>query len=239
METSLTLDRRFAIIDEWILDLPISDRAIRLYAILARYADYETNKAFPSRKTLAARLRCSAASVDRASQELIEHGVMTKRQRHNSSLVYVLRITPEGVSTGAKGGSSPVTRGVLTRDDLTITTKREPKNVIAKKKFDASKYEPSEKIRETFASKYPGLDLESELEAFRDHHLSKGSSFKDWDAAFRTWARNASKWLPKHVKDAGKPAEGPGRNQWKLWYHEQDDHTFCNPGEFGHRKVEE
>ncbi len=29
---------------------------------------------------------------------------------------------------------------------------------------------------------------------FRDHHLSKGSRFKDWDAAFRTWIRNELKF---------------------------------------------
>lgn len=38
------------------------------------------------------------------------------------------------------------------------------------------------------------LDLEREVEQFRDHHDSKGSTFKDWDAAFRTWLRNAAKW---------------------------------------------
>ena len=67
MEQSIRLERRFAIIDEWLLDLDISDRAVRLYAVLARYADSETLKAYPSRGTLAERLRCSKASVDRAA----------------------------------------------------------------------------------------------------------------------------------------------------------------------------
>ena len=227
MEAEVRLDRRFAIIDEWILDLPISDRAIRLYAILARYADYQTHKAFPSRQTLAERLRCSPASIDRASLELIEHGVMTKQQRPNSSLVYILRTTPEGVSTGDEGGSSPVMRGVITGDDLTRTTKQEPKN--DGKTLKAKSYEPSDSLRTSFAEKYPGLRLDTELEAFRDYHIAKGSSFKDWDAAFRTWCRRSLSWLPE---SRGKTAEGPGRNHWKLWYHEQGDHSFCNPGEF-------
>ena len=29
---------------------------------------------------------------------------------------------------------------------------------------------------------------------FLDHHISKGSQYKDWDAAFRTWMRNAIEW---------------------------------------------
>jgi hypothetical protein len=129
MEQTITLERRFAIIDEWVLDLNISDRAVRLYAVLARYADSETHKAYPSRGTLAERLRCSKASVDRAAQELVDAGAMTKKQRHNSSVVYTLQVSSplmRGVVTGDEGGSAPVMTGVLTGDDLTRTTEQEP-----------------------------------------------------------------------------------------------------------------
>jgi hypothetical protein len=30
--------------------------------------------------------------------------------------------------------------------------------------------------------------------AFRDHHLARGTTFKDWQAAFRTWIRNEKKF---------------------------------------------
>lgn len=129
MEQSIRLERRFAILDEWLLDLDISDRAVRLYAVLARYADSETHKAYPSRGTLAERLHCSKASVDRAAQELVDSGAMTKQQRHNSSVVYTLQVSSplhRGVLTGDEGGSAPVMTGVLTGDDLTITTELEP-----------------------------------------------------------------------------------------------------------------
>lgn len=129
MEQSIRLERRFAIIDEWVLDLNISDRAVRLYAVLARYADSETHKAYPSRGTLAERLRCSKASVDRAAQELVDAGAMTKKQRHNSSIIYTLQVSApmtRGVVTGDEGGSALVMTGVLTGDDLTITTELEP-----------------------------------------------------------------------------------------------------------------
>lgn len=131
METTITSDRRFAIVDEWVLDLPVSDRAIRLYAVLVRYADHQTHKAFPSRRTLAERLRCSMKSVDRAVQELIEAGALSKEQRFNSSLVFTIHTVSSGLSrgvdTGDEGGWTPESRGVDTGDDLTITTKREPK----------------------------------------------------------------------------------------------------------------
>ena len=42
-----------------------------------------------------------------------------------------------------------------------------------------------------------GLNVHKEFAAFRDHHIAKGSTFKDWDAAFRTWLRNAVKFAAK------------------------------------------
>jgi hypothetical protein len=38
------------------------------------------------------------------------------------------------------------------------------------------------------------LDLVAETEQFEDHHRAKGSKFLDWDRAFNTWLRNASRW---------------------------------------------
>ena len=125
MEQSIRLERRFAIIDEWLLDLDISDRAVRLYAVLARYADNDTHKAYPSRDTLAERLRCSTKSVDRAAQELLDAGAMTKQHRHNSSIIYTLQVV-EGGGHHSPGGSSPVSRGVDTGVELTRTTKLKP-----------------------------------------------------------------------------------------------------------------
>lgn len=33
-----------------------------------------------------------------------------------------------------------------------------------------------------------------ELDAFRDHHLARGNTMKDWDRAFYTWLRNAKRF---------------------------------------------
>lgn len=39
-----------------------------------------------------------------------------------------------------------------------------------------------------------GVESEREAEQFRDHHAARGSTFVDWDAAFRTWLRNAGRF---------------------------------------------
>jgi hypothetical protein len=71
-------DERFAIVPEWVLDLPVSDRAIRLYCTLGLYADYNSGHCNPGRKRLAARLgNCSVDSVDRAKKELVQHDAIT------------------------------------------------------------------------------------------------------------------------------------------------------------------
>ena len=235
MDTHIRVDRRFAIIDEWVLDLDISDRALRLYAILMRYADKDTHKAFPSRKTLAGRLRCSAASVDRASMELIDAGLLSKEQRHNNSLVYTLHSSPvqTPIITHDDTLSSPVQTAIVTGDDLTRTTKQEPKNDIAKKATRMpTDWQPSPEVQDTFSQKWPSLSFFAELEAFTDHHTAKGSTFKDWDAAFRSWCRNAVKWQTPAQRKAETPTPGPGKREWVKDMHMMGEHWACEPGEF-------
>lgn len=41
------------------------------------------------------------------------------------------------------------------------------------------------------------LDWRTEAAQFADHHRARGSTMKDWTAAWRTWMRNAGKWQPK------------------------------------------
>ena len=136
MNDTLTAELRFSMIPEWILDSGISDKAIRLYCVLARYADNETHQAFPSRETLAKRMGCHAKSVDRAASELLKIGAVTKKQRHNSSLVYTLMMS-RGVDKGVQGVATPVSRGVDTDVHLTRTTEQEPvERKLLNKGFD-------------------------------------------------------------------------------------------------------
>ena len=52
----------------------------------------------------------------------------------------------------------------------------------------------SDELKARMESEYPALDVNAEVLAFVDYHTAKGSTFKDWNAAFRTWCRNANKW---------------------------------------------
>lgn len=48
------------------------------------------------------------------------------------------------------------------------------------------------------------VDLAAETQQFLDHHRAKGSTFKDWTAAWRTWMRRTEKYAPKQPANAGR-----------------------------------
>ena len=47
-----------------------------------------------------------------------------------------------------------------------------------------------------------GVNVDDELAAFTDHHSANGSTFIDWQAAFRTWTRNAAKFARRDQRNA-------------------------------------
>ncbi len=249
MKETIDTDIRFSIVPEWVLYSDISDKALRLYAILARYADNDTLQAFPSRALLAERANCSSKSVDRAVEELVGIGAIKKQQRvkdgvYQSSLFTVIRARV--VSHMTLGVVSPVTRGRDTHDtgvgtpvsNITITNELEPLNYIFSRAKQMPKdWKPSDSVIDKFATDYPSLDFDSQMDAFADYHLSKGSLFKDWDRAFGTWCRNAVKFdkprLVVHRQELKPPAELPGKREWVRALHDPGEHWECRPGEFG------
>jgi hypothetical protein len=77
---TITRRRRFAQIPEdLITDGRLSDRAVRLWCRLDRYAGRD-GRAFPKIATLAADIGCSTASVDRALAELVHAGWITRER---------------------------------------------------------------------------------------------------------------------------------------------------------------
>jgi DNA-binding transcriptional MocR family regulator len=120
----------FAMVPEWVLDLPVSDRAIRLYAVLGRYTN-RAGQCWPSRETLARRLRCSPSSVDRAVKELVDAGALRVRQRGSTSNIWTV------VSTPRHGRQSSLVIGD-TATSSPVTNKREPVNETQRNENQAS-----------------------------------------------------------------------------------------------------
>ena len=262
MSNTLEHEIRFSIMPEWILTANISDKAVRLYGVLARFADNQTHEAFPSRETLAERMGCSAKSVDRAAVELIELGAMTKRQRHNSSLVYTLMMSPgvgtpvsPGVDKDDQRGWTPVSRGVDKDVDLTRTTELEPENIeplnnqsSVIESFDEfwdtyPKHLQKGEARKAFFKAVQRVgDADTILEGVRRMAADPNLPVKQFIPYPATWL-NRDGWddepfppregIPGVTQGMPKSPHVGGPREWVKDMHDMGEHWECRPGEFG------
>lgn len=209
----IQVDVRFSIVPEWLLDSSVSDKALRVYAILARYADNETMQAFPSRETIAERARCHVKTVDRALDELIAVKAITKKHRKTgngfSSNIYTVKRVGTKMSLGRDTNvatvGTPVSPGRDTDVALTRTTELEPKELEPQKSAPRQNKEtrlpedwtPSERLMEMFETKWPRLEPDYEIEQFTNYWLSVNTRKADWDRTFQVW-------MNKNEKDADK-----------------------------------
>ena len=143
----LDTDVRWAQVPEWVVTAPISDRAVRLYALLARRANGDS-QAFPSRKYLAVNMHCSSKSVDRAMEELIAVGAVTKQRQFQDSRqtvnLYTLRAM--GGTRVSMGGDT----GVAGEGDAGVPQNESHKNESHRSSLAAPPREVSAKKDELF-----------------------------------------------------------------------------------------
>lgn len=46
-------------------------------------------------------------------------------------------------------------------------------------------------------------EINEQAERFRDYHIARGTTFKDWDAGWRTWLGNVRRWNGAGSRNAG------------------------------------
>ena len=149
LDDNVTADVKFSIVPEWLIDSGCTDKALRLYVVLARYADNDDLTAYPGRGTLAKRMGCHRTSVDRAVEELIELGAISKQQRvadgkYQSSLYTIRRVAPS--RTHATTPVAPVRLPPSHPCDIEL----EPKNIEPKNSLAASPQQKPAKKDELF-----------------------------------------------------------------------------------------
>jgi len=68
---------------------------------------------------------------------------------------------------------------------------------------------PSEQnVSDAEAKGFSGMEIGNEAGRFRDYHTAKGSTFKCWDAAWRTWLGNAAKFGATRAANSAGMARG-------------------------------
>lgn len=92
-------------------------------------------------------------------------------------------------------------------ESVTPEIPKKPKRAIAL----PEDWVPSDRnIADAFKANFTEQEIENETSKFRDYHLAKGTTFKDWDAGWRTWLRNSRQFASRGV--AGKAtASGYGQ----------------------------
>ena len=257
MTHNINTDLRFSIIPEWVLDADISDRAIRIYSILARYADNETLQAFPSRETLANRAFCNAKAVTKAIDELVTIGAVIKQHRKQGesfqSNLYTLRrvgpnLTPPRVSSD-RGVGSDLTPPRVSDDLLTRTTELEPSNDIHQQ-FNSFWYIYPRKLgkgeaKGAFEKAVTKFGADVVLEGVKRFAADPNLPAPQFVPRAATWL-NQERWddEPYSAVDPasipgvsrGVAAKSPyvgGPREWVKDMHDLGEHWECRPGEFG------
>lgn len=113
----------FARVPCWVLETGVSDRGIRLYALLAAFCR-KKDHCWPSVPTLAGRLRCDERSVQRALAELIAIGAVARSSmgsgrrhteyllpRHHGHPTPDRGDTPEATHRSGQPRQNPSSRG--------------------------------------------------------------------------------------------------------------------------------
>jgi hypothetical protein len=251
MEDQVTTDLRFSIVPHWIIKHDISDRALRLYSVLAGFADSETNQAFPGRTRLSKELRCSLKSVDRAVLELESIGAIRKKQRvkdghYQSSLYTVVRIDPaSGVArprvtddaTPRQDGRDPVSPVThITRTTELEPLKQEPLNDISTNFNQFWELYPRKvgkgKARQAFEKALEKTDIDTILAGVEAYVYHEGYNDMEFIAHPTSWL-NGERWDDEYDTPVRKETPGPGKREWVKDMHDMDEHWACEPGEFG------
>jgi hypothetical protein len=107
------------------------------------------------------------------------------------------------------------------KQDNTLETETEKETEKERKRASTipKDFSISDSMKEWASNRVNGIDIYAQTEMFIDHHKSKGSSFVDWDAAWRKWMRNAKNWSkssdPEPIQHTPKPKDLPDGYKWQ------------------------
>ena len=99
------------------------------------------------------------------------------------------------------------------KEDTFVSSKKiprpKPKRVVSL----PEDWVPAEmNLADAYKRGFSDKEINHEAERFRDHHLARGTAFKDWDAAWRTWLSNARKFAGNRDVSRRTQASGSGHD---------------------------
>ncbi len=178
-----------------------------LLVMLASYAGNKTN-CFPSHQSLSRDCGMSTDSVKRNLKSL-ENKCLVKTLRSTGSNNHYELTIPSADSTECSQHLVANSTAYPVPPASTPSADSPPNNIsnnIKKYTSSANKKLRAKSVKKTFPHEFTineshrekannlSLDIDSEFEHFKEHHIAKGNQFADWGMAFHTWLRNAAKF---------------------------------------------
>jgi len=120
---------------------------------------------------------------------LRKNGKKGGRPRKPTGNHLVLRNTESGKPGANPPAPAPAPAPAQIREDRNPAPPQSNLNQPTRKHRIPPDWQPRDEERQSASEK--GLDCDAEASHFRDHHSAKGEPMLDWNAAFRTWLRNA------------------------------------------------
>ena len=178
---------------------------------LADHHNGETGQCNPSISRLAKCCEMSRRSVENNLQSLQEAGLIKiinrfREQGGKTSNIYTLCMVGSdtqnlrmGSAKSAHGDTQNLRMKNLGTLNLGIEQEGDLENPTKSKQKRNTRisddWQLSERnIQDAQSRQFSEKDISHEASQFRDYHLAKGSTYKDWDAAWRTWLGNARKF---------------------------------------------
>lgn len=164
---------------------------------LANYAN-DRQECWPSQATLAQWTEQSDRTIRTHLAALEAMGLIHRQAREMagafSSDLITLQIAQQQIFPAERISAGEKRR--FPAENISGKPSKEPSDKKTNKGTQLPEgFQPEDTHRQMAAESQ--IDLDHEIAAFTDYHRSRGSVFKDWDAALRTWLRNATKFKPR------------------------------------------
>jgi hypothetical protein len=180
----------------------------RARLVLLAIADHQGEiGAWPSIETIAKMVNSSERSVQRDIQELVALGELEvhvqkapSRGQYKSNLYWVILPSLSGVTKTRSGvtdldsGVTESPSGVTALGALTLIEPLQKPNISNKQKTLDETWLPDDRLIGMFVTKWPLLNMSEQTEAFKLHHMAKGSKMVDWGLAYQNWMNRAQGW---------------------------------------------
>lgn len=174
---------------------------LRVLGVIYSFRSKDTNIAFPKRAAIAKRCGLSVTKISTATTALVELGWLKKTGKGGFSRPVEYQVcfpktipfsgTVTDLGTVTEIGTKTVPESGTRTNGEQISEQTNNYNGRSQMSLLLPECMTPTQKHQNLAHEL-GLDLDREFPKFCDYHQSKGSKFKDWNAALCTWLRKAA-----------------------------------------------